>query len=230
MTTSIYIGRLVSLSSRRSAQLLDSLSTLAPTTTEHAVLKQLSTLKDARAMVNLVCCLGCGFNEKFAVGVLDAIAGLLEEEEVPEWRVAREQWGRLLRICGGIFEESVFRGNVERILERGLWSIGKAPSKVELPLRVVNMESAQTLAMALVEMGRVLNGERRVVHVTGIDLCGWITVWAEEVLGLRVEVYDQEGDLIRRSFEERHGEVQVTVRFVKVQGLSTSMLSVVVKD
>lgn len=229
ITTGIYIGSFVPLSSERNAALLTSLSTLQPLTVELAVLKSLSPRKDARAMINLVCCLGAGFDEEYAVSVLDILAGRLKGEFRPEWRVRRGQWARLLRVCGSVFDERVFKGNVAGVLERGL--IDKKAAMV-LPLKVAEteMKSARTLATVLVEKGKVLNGKRKAVHVTSVDQCGWIAVWAEEVLVLRVEIYDQEGDLIRRSFEDNEGKVQVTVRFVKVQGLSTSMLSVVTED
>lgn len=227
LTTGIYIGNLVPLSVHRDIHLLASLPNQPPLTPELAVLQALCRRKDGRALVNLCCCLGCGFEEGFAVSVLDALADWLEGEFRPEWRVGRGQWGVLLRLCGMVFDERVFRGNVLGVLKRGL-TVRKTV-EVVVPLGGVKMEMAQVLATVLVEMGRVLHAEGKVVHVTGVDLCGWIAVWAEEVLGLRIEVYNQEGDLVRRSFEEGEGKVQVTVRFVKVQGLSTGTLSVVIE-
>lgn len=212
------IGHAISIGAARESKLIEALDTvIEPLTSRMAILKDLCKTTDGRAIVTLCCALSVGYHGEVPGEILYAVAKQCGEQAT----VSVAQCNILIQVCAVVFEDEILRENIEGNLSIGMT---KPPT---LPLKTMTGGPLETLAKILLRLGQVVAGELRCVHVTGIDQCGWIALWAEDVLGLRVEVYDQNGRMRRHKFDLDFEEAQVTIRFVKTQGLSTSLLTVV---
>lgn len=121
------------------------------------------------------------------------------------------QWKALLNACAGTLAETGFPKLAEHYMqlheECNRLTIGRAHRDTPPSLRGVS--SPDSLAEALLAIGKVSTGDLISVSIIGGADVGWLAAVAQWIFDLRVSIFDPDGEQLRAKSTHQHPQVRV---------------------
>lgn len=102
------------------------------------------------------------------------------------------QWEALTKVAGSVFSGTTLSARINQLTRLS----GHPQNQFHCPSHPVD------LAQVILAVGEWQRGKLETVHVQGRSACSWVAAWADFVLGLRVQVRSNQGDLIFVSYND----------------------------
>ena len=126
------------------------------------------------------------------------------------------QWKALLKACAGTLAETEFPRLAEHLMhlhsDNDRLSVGRYETDTHRNARGVS--SPDTIAEALLAIGKVSTGELVSISIVGGGDAGWLAAIAQWIFDLRVAIFNHEGELLHAN-SVQEDQAQVHVFFVK---------------
>ncbi|KIW13133.1 hypothetical protein PV08_08320 [Exophiala spinifera] len=137
---------------------------------------------------------------------------LVRSFDPPERRTPSPmQWKALLTACAGTLSETSFPRLVEHFMqlhsESNRLNLGRPTRDTSPELRGVS--SPDSVAEALLAIGKVSTGDLVCVSVFGGPDAGWLAAVAQWIFDLRVAIFDVDGAQVHATSMHQHAQVQI---------------------
>jgi hypothetical protein len=179
-----------------------------------SVVRNLATTEEGGILVALCAAAAEAFVEDHAASVLWE---LVRTFKVPEKQTpALLQWKALLRVCAGVLAETEFPALADHFMNLydennqlavetdDIWTLREART----------VSSPDSMAEALVAIGKVAVGELVAISIVGGADAGWLAAVAQWLFDLRIAIFDSDGELLHAT-AAHEGQPQVRFFFVK---------------
>ena len=192
-----------------------------------SVVRNLAATEEGGILVGL-CAAACEcFSEDHAANIFWE---LVRTFKAPEKHTPSPlQWKALLKACAGSLAETSFPTLAEHFMhlhtDGDHLSIGRNEQEQHREARSVS--SPDTIAEALIAIGKVSTGDLLSISVVGGGDAGWLAAVAHWIFDLRIAVYDIKGEMVHQTSAAQAPQVQI---FFKRPSDSVSDLNIAVKD
>ena len=126
------------------------------------------------------------------------------------------QWKGLLKACAGVLTGTEFPSMAEHFMhlysEGDRLSVGRYERETNRNARGIS--SPDTIAEALLAIGKVSTGELMSISIIGGGNAGWLAAIAHWIFDLRIAIFDCEGELLHATSTQAN-EPQVQIFFIK---------------
>jgi hypothetical protein len=175
------------------------------------VLRDLVQTSQGSALVALSGALNEGYTARVSALVLAEIAKLSggPRDLTPSFT----QWKGLVEVSGSVFNDSTLGVRIQQMTKLGGFSDDTMPSH------------PTDLAQAILQIGKVVNGNLERVSIQGGAACGWLAAWADFVLGLRVRVNSSQDTTLFVNYDIRKMDAQLHLTYSEDDVNSSSIWS-----
>ena len=170
-----------------------------------SVIRSLATTEEGACLVVLCAAAAECYPEDQAASIMWEMVRCYEAPD--SFRPSAIQWKALIRACAGSLSLSSFPEVAEhffRLCSRG----GGVPC--DHP-GIRSCSSSNSLAQALLGIGKVSTGELESITITGSSDAGWLAAIAEWMLDLRIVIVAFDGTLLHRNYDDTE---QAHIRFL----------------
>ena len=126
------------------------------------------------------------------------------------------QWKALLKACAGVLATTEFPMMAEHLMhlhaENNRLSVGRYELETHQSARGVS--SPDTIAEALLAIGKVSSGELMEISIVGGGDAGWLAAVAQWIFDLRIVIFNNDGEILH-SKNVQESQPQVRFYFVK---------------
>ena len=191
-----------------------------------SVVRNLATTEEGGILVALC----AAATEAYALNHAgDIFWELVRTCKVPEKQTPSPlQWKALLKACAGTLAETEFPKLAEHLMHLhsnyNLLTVGRYETGTHWNARGVS--SPDTIAEALLAIGKVSTGELVSISIVGGGDAGWLAAIAQWIFDLRVAIFNHEGELLHANSAQEN-QPQVHVFFVKPYGYVNDLKLVV---
>ncbi|KAI9771973.1 MAG: hypothetical protein M1839_002566 [Geoglossum umbratile] len=179
-----------------------------------SVVRNLAATEEGGILVALCAAMTESFHLNHAANILWE---LVRTFKAPEKQTPSPlQWKTLLKACAGTLAETEFPKIAEHFMHlhpnNDRLSVGRYELKEHPEARGVS--SPDTIAEALLAIGKVSTGELLSISIVGGGDAGWLGAVAQWIFDLRVAVFDSEGELLHATAAHQN-QPQVQIFFIK---------------
>jgi hypothetical protein len=184
------------------------------------VVCQLSASNEGGILVILCAALGECFNENLAAIVLWELTQSYKPDDAGDRTPSPSQWRALVRQCNGVLATDEFSLIAEhfmhlhpqnRLLADTLGLLG-AHEHLSVHHSHRSMCSAESMAEAILAVGKVSTGQLESITITGCAVAGWLAALVDRFFNLRLSLYGPTGDIVFTNFDSSE-RVQIEVLY-----------------
>lgn len=168
------------------------------------ILRTLVQTSQGASLVALCAALAEGHTIPMAALMMFELSKVLGSPD--DLRPSFAQWEALVKVCSSVFTVTTFGVRLQQLLTLCGYQPKPGPDYSNFP------GDPAEFAEALLAVGKVSSGTLRDVELTGRASCAWLAVFAEHILGLRVQVRKASGQLLTMNHSTDQ-ESQVVVLF-----------------
>ena len=121
------------------------------------------------------------------------------------------QWESYVKVCSGLFSGSIFGhkvGQLARLLS--------CSTPIHLTARLKDkVPDPDQLAELLYQIGKVQRKHWESIDIIGSRGCCWIAVFCDFLLGLRIQISSQTGNIVFQNYDSGSLSVQVRIRYTE---------------
>jgi len=136
------------------------------------------------------------YHDDFAADVMHNI--VLQHNPPDQLTPSLNQWLMIIRACEGVLSATKFP-----LLAEGLMRLDLRPPRSKAAWLAISFRECplpEKLAAAIIGIGKVASGSLQAIRITGCSAVGWIAAVGEWLYGLRVVIYNQQGELVYSNF------------------------------
>jgi hypothetical protein len=179
-----------------------------------SVVRNLAATEEGGILVAICAAATESFATNHAAGILWE---LVRTFKAPEKQTPSPlQWKALLNVCAGTLAETEFPALAEHLMhlcaENDRLAVGRYETETHRQTRGVS--SPDTMAEALVAIGKVSVGDMVAISIVGGGDAGWLAAVAQWVFDLRIAIFNSDGELLHAT-SAHEGQPQVLFFFVK---------------
>lgn len=179
-----------------------------------SVVRNLAATEEGGILVALCASATESFATNHAANILWELIRTFKAPE--KQRPSQLQWKALLQVCAGTLAETEFPALAEHLMhlcaENDRLAVGRYETETHRQTRGVS--SPDTMAEALVAIGKVSMGDMVAISIVGGGDAGWLAAVAQWVFDLRIAVFTSDGELLHAT-SAQEGQPQVQFIFVK---------------
>ena len=174
-----------------------------------SIVRNLSATAEGGTLVILAAALGECYYENHAADILYELVQVYKPANSDNRTPSPNQWLAIVRQCSGVLATDEFPKLAEHFMQL-LPENNSLRSESDVDRRGV--ASPNSLAEALLAMGRVSTSQLESITVSGGADAGWLAALAHRFFNLRVAMYSPMGELLFRNFDDQ-ARVQIKVLY-----------------
>lgn len=181
------------------------------------ILRTLVQTSQGASLVALCAALAEGHSTPFAALIMFEMSKLMGGPE--DLRPSYDQWQALVKVCSSVLAVTTFGVRLQQLLNLCGFVNPKRPDGSSTPgCHCGALPDPPEFAEAVLGIGKVSSGTLQDVELTGGRYCAWLAVFAEYVLGLRVQVRQDSGQLLTMNHcTDERSQVTVIIRDIDTE-------------
>ena len=162
-----------------------------------SIVRTLSASYEGGVLVILSAALGECYFENHAANILWELIQVYKPQESKERTPSPTQWLALIRQCNGLLAADEFPTFAEELMRlHPQNSIDVSNPLADLRPKKRGVSSPDSLAEALLALGKVSTGQLKAINISGAADAGWLAALAHRLFNLNVSIYSPEGTLL----------------------------------
>ena len=167
------------------------------------ILRMLVQSSQGASSVALAACLAESHSAQYSAKVFYEMAKLIRSPS--ELTPSFSQWETYVRVCAGIFANSIFGYKYAQIAQLGGFNT---------PVHILDSANnrcpkPEELAQLIFEIGKIQMGHVESIEVIGGPGCCWPVAFCDYLLGLRVQLRLKSGDIAFQNFDSANHQAQI---------------------
>ena len=178
-----------------------------------SIVRNLSATHEGGVLVILSAALAECYFENHAANTLWELVQLYKPANSGDPTPSPTQWLALIRQCSGVLTTDEFPRIAEYYMELHPQNSLDVGNPIQDPRpRKRGASSSQSVAEALLAVGKVSTGQIASITITGGADAGWLAALTDRFFNLRLVIYGIAGELLFKNFEDKE-RVQVIIMY-----------------
>ncbi len=178
-----------------------------------SIVRNLSATYEGGILVVLSAALAECYFENHAANILWELVQLYKPSNSGDRTPSPTQWLALVRQCDGVLATDELPKVAEHFMQlHSQNSLDCSKSVIDPRPGKRGVSSPESIAEALLAIGKVSTGQIESITITGAADAGWLAALADRFFNLRLAIYGPEGDLAFENFG-RNERAQITILY-----------------